>query len=103
MLPTTLSTGLTAALAWLERTGTVSIWHRQSIYLPLGPSQPHIPVERLHAMKAGGFAATDVHGRRLDLHHLSQDPDGPLIETPALCHNVGNRSQHTYGNIAGMV
>lgn len=43
-LPDELSTAIAAALAWLERTGTVSIWHRQALYAALGPPQPLIPI-----------------------------------------------------------
>jgi hypothetical protein len=61
----------------------------------------HLDESTLRAMRQRGFAARDINGHRLELHHLNQNPAGPLVEIPAPAHNIGNRVQHPFGNQPG--
>jgi hypothetical protein len=61
----------------------------------------HLDEGTLRAMQRRGFAARDINGRRLELHHLNQNSVGPLVEIPAPAHNIGNRVQHPFGNQPG--
>jgi hypothetical protein len=61
----------------------------------------HLDEGTLRAMEELGFAARDVNGQPLQLHHLDQNPAGPLVEIPRPQHNIGNRVQHPFGNQAG--
>jgi len=62
----------------------------------------HVPEGTLRAMEQRGFAATDAQGNRLILHHLEQNPAGPLVEMPAGRHSIGNPRQHPLGNAPGV-
>ena len=39
---------------------------------------------------------------KLILHHLNQNPAGPVVEMPGFRHSIGNRIQHPLGNTAGI-
>ena len=62
----------------------------------------HVDEGTLRAMVQRGFAAKDIHGRPLVLHHLGQIPAGPLVEIPAPLHNIHNPIQHPFGNATGV-
>ena len=61
----------------------------------------HVPESTLRAMEEQGFAARDATGKKLILHHLDQNPAGPLVEMPGSSHSIGNRIQHPLGNASG--
>jgi hypothetical protein len=61
----------------------------------------HLEEGTLRAMQRQGFAARDINGQPLELHHLNQNPAGPLVEIPKPSHNIGNRVQHPLGNQPG--
>jgi hypothetical protein len=61
----------------------------------------HLDAGTLRAMQQRGFAATDINGQQLQLHHLNQNPAGPLVEIPAPAHNIANPVQHPFGNQPG--
>ncbi|MGH7857283.1 MAG: RHS repeat domain-containing protein, partial [Candidatus Binatia bacterium] len=61
----------------------------------------HVDESTLRAMSEYGFSATDRHGNKLILHHLDQNPAGPVVEMPAMRHSIGNRVQHPLGNTPG--
>jgi hypothetical protein len=62
----------------------------------------HIDDATLMAMKDSGFAAKTVNGERLTLHHLDQNPSGPLVEMPRKNNNIWNEIQHPLGNTRGV-
>jgi hypothetical protein len=64
-------------------------------------SLSHVDVSTLRAMAKKGFAAKDINGVPLDLHHLGQNPMGPLVEIPVTRHSIANRIQHPLGNAPG--
>lgn len=85
VVPPVLRARLAEAMAWVERTGTVSIWHRQAIYAALGQRQPLGPLDylrrslavrqkwerqRLARHDAPLFGATTIVGRPLTPGHL---------------------------------
>ena len=61
----------------------------------------HVDDSTLRAMAQHGFAAKDINGKKLILHHLDQNPAGPIVEIPGFRHSIGNRVQHPLGNAAG--
>jgi hypothetical protein len=61
----------------------------------------HIDDTTLRAMAKSGFAPKDINGNKLILHHLNQNPPGPVVEMPRLPHSIGNRVQHPLGNAPG--
>jgi len=61
----------------------------------------HVEQGTLEAMQQHGFAATTVNGDSIVLHHLDQNPAGPLVEMPAANHSIWNSVQHPLGNTAG--
>src|SRR5262249_9125492 len=83
----------------LERPGFLEF---EGIQMRGARDLSHLSDGTLRAMENRGFAATDINGEPLVLHHLYQSPDGPLVEIPASQHNIGNDIQHPYGNTAGM-
>ena len=52
-------------------------------------------------MAEDGFAATTKNGDKIGLHHMNQNPAGPVVEMPMGNNNIANRTQHPYGNEAG--
>ena len=58
----------------------------------------HLSEGTLKAMVDYGFAAKDVYGNKLVLHHHQQNPRGPIIEMPSQNHSIGNPRQHPFGN-----
>lgn len=61
----------------------------------------HIDESTLRTMKKDGFAATTKNGDKIDLHHLNQNPNGPLVEIPRPNHKISNPRQHPNGNTPG--
>lgn len=61
----------------------------------------HVEQGTLEAMQQHGFAATTRSGDSIVLHHLGQNPAGPLVEMPAANHSIWNSVQHPLGNTAG--
>ncbi len=61
----------------------------------------HVSESTLREQAKKGFASKDHRGRKLALHHLDQNPAGPLVEMPAVNHSVHNRIQHPLGNTPG--
>ncbi len=62
----------------------------------------HVSDSTLKQMAKDGFAAKDINGRSLQLHHIDQDPAGPLVEIPDLRHKISNEIQHPLGNAPGV-
>ncbi len=62
----------------------------------------HVDESTLRAMSKKGFAAKDINGNPLQLHHLGQNPAGPLVEIPVTRHRGSNRIQHPLGNAPGV-
>ncbi len=62
----------------------------------------HVKESTLRQMSKDGFAATDIHGRKLHLHHLAQNPAGPIVEIPKPLHDVHNPVQHPRSNSPGV-
>ena len=62
----------------------------------------HVGESTLKQMAVDGFAARNSQGEKLYLHHLKQNPSGPIIEMPAGYHDISNKIQHPYGNAKGM-
>jgi RHS repeat-associated protein len=61
----------------------------------------HVDETTLRAMAQSGFAPKDPSGRTIILHHLKQNPTGPICEMPASRHNIHNTVQHPLGNSTG--
>jgi RHS repeat-associated protein len=61
----------------------------------------HVEQGTLEAMQQHGFAPTTVSGDSTVLHHLGQNPAGPLVEMPAANHSIWNSVQHPLGSTAG--
>jgi len=61
----------------------------------------HLDQGTLEAMQEVGFAPRTVNGEQMVLHHLDQNPAGPLVEMPRGNHSVWNTVQHPLGNTAG--
>lgn len=61
----------------------------------------HIDDSTLYAMQENGFAPTTVNGERVVLHHLDQNPAGPVVEMPRGNNNIWNTTQHPQGNTPG--
>jgi hypothetical protein len=61
----------------------------------------HVDESTLTAMHQRGFAAKDIHGNKLELHHLGQDPYGAIVEVPFRRHQLWNKVQHPFGNLPG--
>jgi RHS repeat-associated protein len=61
----------------------------------------HLDEGTLRFIQQRGVAPRDINGQPLQLHHLDQNPAGPLVEIPAPAHNIANRVQHPLGNQAG--
>lgn len=61
----------------------------------------HMDESTLRVMAEDGFAATTKNGDKIGLHHMDQNPAGPVVEMPMGNNNIANRTQHPYGNQAG--
>jgi RHS repeat-associated protein len=61
----------------------------------------HVSDSTLKQMAKDGFAAKDINGRSLQLHHLDQNPAGPVVEIPGFRHKISNEIQHPFGNASG--
>ena len=61
----------------------------------------HLDQGTLEAMQQYGFAGTTENGDTIILHHLEQNPAGPVVEMPSEFHSIGNEVQHPFGNTAG--
>ena len=57
--------------------------------------------DSLREMAEKGTAAKDPNGLSYVLHHLKQDPAGPLVEMPAGTQSIWNPVQHPQGNKPG--
>ena len=64
-------------------------------------SLAHVSEGTLKAMAQKGFAATTKNGDAIVLHHLNQNPAGPIVEMPARNHSISNAVQHPGGNAKG--
>jgi len=62
----------------------------------------HIDDSTLGAMAENGFAPRTINGDKIVLHHLEQNPLGPVVEMPAKNHNIWNATQHPLGNAPGV-
>ncbi len=62
----------------------------------------HVKESTLRQMAKDGFAAKDINRKSLILHHLDQNPAGPVVEMPGFRHSVHNRIQHPLGNARGV-
>ncbi|HTV40096.1 MAG TPA: HNH/ENDO VII family nuclease [Candidatus Sulfotelmatobacter sp.] len=58
----------------------------------------HLKVGTLRAMARDGFAGYTKNGERISLHHLAQNPNGPLVEMPRPNNRISNVIQHPFGN-----
>jgi RHS repeat-associated protein len=83
----------------LERRGFLKF---QGIEVRAARDLSHLSERALRAMAEEGFAARDAAGNRLVLHHLNQNPAGPVVEIPAPRHRISNRVQHPLGNAPGV-
>lgn len=54
-------------------------------------SLSHLKPGTLRAMSRRGFAGRTKYGKDIVLHHLAQNPAGPLVEMPEANNNVQNR------------
>jgi hypothetical protein len=61
----------------------------------------HVDDATLQAMSRRGFAPDTVNGDQIVLHHLNQNPAGPLVEMPRANHSIWNPRQHPFGNTPG--
>ena len=61
----------------------------------------HVDESTLREMARRGFAPVDRNGEKIVLHHLRQDPSGPLVEMPGVNHSIRNKVQHPRGNTPG--
>lgn len=61
----------------------------------------HLDENTLRAMVRSGFAPKNRSGQTIILHHLDQNPAGPVCEMPAYRHCINNPVQHPKGNAAG--
>jgi hypothetical protein len=61
----------------------------------------HVDNGTLQAMSRRGFAPDTVNGDQIVLHHLNQNPAGPLVEMPRANHSIWNPRQHPFGNTPG--
>jgi RHS repeat-associated protein len=61
----------------------------------------HVDDGTLQAMSRRGFAPDTVNGDQIVLHHLNQNPAGPLVELPRANHSIWNSRQHPFGNTPG--
>jgi A nuclease of the HNH/ENDO VII superfamily with conserved LHH len=52
-------------------------------------------------MSRRGFAGRTKNGKEIVLHHLAQNPAGPLIEMPRANNKISNPVQHPFGNTRG--
>ena len=64
-------------------------------------SLSHVDDATLRAMSKHGFASYTVYGVPIVLHHLYQNPGGPLVEMQRPNHSVGNPRQHPFGSTPG--
>jgi hypothetical protein len=62
----------------------------------------HVDESTLRTMARDGFAAKDINGKKLHLHHLNQNPNGPIVEIPGFRHNAHNPVQHPLGTAPGV-
>ncbi len=62
----------------------------------------HLDDAALRAMVDDGTAAASRSGDKLILHHLNQNPAGPLVEIPRPFHSTGNTIQHPLGTAPGV-
>jgi hypothetical protein len=61
----------------------------------------HVSDATLKQMAKDGFAAKDINGKSLHLHHLKQNPTGFIVEIPGFRHKISNEIQHPLGNAPG--
>jgi len=61
----------------------------------------HVSDSTLKQMAKDGFAAKDINGKSLQLHHVDQNPAGPVVEIPGVRHKISNSIQHPLGNAPG--
>ncbi|WP_436717016.1 HNH/ENDO VII family nuclease [Roseiconus lacunae] len=61
----------------------------------------HIDDSTLRGMAKYGFSPKDVNGNKIVLHHLDQNPTGPIVEMPGVRHSIHNSIQHPLGNAPG--
>jgi RHS repeat-associated protein len=61
----------------------------------------HVSDSTLKQMAKDGFAAKDINAKALELHHLDQNPAGPVVEIPGFRHKISNEIQHPFGNSPG--
>ena len=62
----------------------------------------HINDSTLRAMSQHGFAPKDINGNKIILHHLGQNPAGPIVEMPGVRHSIHNLVQHPLGSAPGV-
>lgn len=58
----------------------------------------HLKAGTLRKMARNGFAGTTKSGKPINLHHLAQNPKGPLVEMPGANNKISNIIQHPFGN-----
>jgi len=61
----------------------------------------HLDKGTLEAMQEFGFSGTTKSGDTIILHHLEQNPAGPVVEMSSKFHSIGNEVQHPFGNKVG--
>ncbi len=94
-------TGLVATEAGIQRLQRAHRAVFQGLEIRAVRDLSHLSDSTLEVMAKKGFAAKDSSGEPLVLHHLNQNPAGPLVEIPASQHSISNRVQHPLGNTPG--
>jgi RHS repeat-associated protein len=98
----TFDAGLKNTLRAAEGTAMRNVAQFQGMEVRAVRDLSHVEQGTLEAMQQYGFAPTTVNGDSIVLHHLGQNPAGPLVEMPAANHSIWNTVQHPLGNTAGV-
>jgi hypothetical protein len=61
----------------------------------------HLGYRTLRRMARDGSVGTTKYGKLIGLHHLAQNPKGPLVEMPRVHNKISNIVQHPFGNTTG--
>jgi hypothetical protein len=85
-------------LVWLPRRGRVKFG---GLEIRAVRDLKDVKDGTLELMAQRGFAPK-INGREIQLHHLGQNPRGPLVEIPKPMHSTANKSQHPSGNKRGV-
>ena len=96
------SSGATGSSSGLDRGANKSVLSFNGVEVRAVRGLSHVKDGTLRQMAKDGFAAKDANGKTLVLHHLKQNPAGPLVEMPGFRHTIQNSIQHPFGNAKGV-